>query len=242
MSQTQSGSPGNHGRDPTALLSSVWDKGCAGTKLWHIGTPLAREQLPWGTAGLCQLGAPQGKLAEGKPSLQPETREGNAACGLGQHKGAASSLSHWIHQHHPRTTAQQRHPAQRLPALRKNCQSFRNLSRRGGPSDTAARTQKHAKVFLGSKKGTELNPAQGQLGHVAERGLSFVGFLPLLEPSRQESSSKQKLPHAWKSLGEGEAEICASLFFQTQWECDSTRVSGSSVPKGSHRVKKAPCF
>lgn len=126
--------------------------------------------------------------------------------------------------------------------MRKNCQSFRNSCRRAGPSGIAARTQKHAKIFLGSKKGTELNPAQGQLGHVAERELSFVGFLPLLEPGWQESSSKQKLPHAWKSLSVGEAEICASLFFKPR---GSLTVQGSVAalsPKDCHRVKKAPCF
>lgn len=63
--------------------------------------------------------------------------------------------------------------------MRKNCQSSRNLYRRTGPSGTAVRTQRHAKIFLGSKRSTELNPAQGQLGQVAERaqlcGVSAAG-------------------------------------------------------------------
>lgn len=47
---------------------------------------------PWVTAGLCQLVAPQEGLGEVNPSLQPETREANAALGLGQHRGAQFPL------------------------------------------------------------------------------------------------------------------------------------------------------
>lgn len=100
--------PREPGRDPTALLPSFWDKGYAGTKIWHHGTPSAKAPLPWGTAG-----APQGELGEGKSSLQPETRRGNTAYGLGQHRELPAPAPSWIHQHHPRNKAQQR-----LPALR----------------------------------------------------------------------------------------------------------------------------
>lgn len=78
-----------------------------------------------------------------------------------------------------------------------------------------------------------------------QTGLSSVGFLPLLEPSWQESSSKQKkLPHAQNvcSLGVEGAEICASLFFKPSGSLTAQGSVAALSPKGSHRVKKAPCF
>lgn len=122
--------------------------------------------------------------------------------------------------------------------MRKNCQSFRNLCRESRTLRHSCKEPEACKDLPGQQKGTELNPAQGQLGHMAQRGLTFVGFLSLLEPGWQESSSKQKLPHAWQSLGVGEAEICASLFFNTQGESDSARVSSRSVPKGFSESEK----
>lgn len=91
-----------HALNPVQLPRESWE-GSHSTFVILLGQGLCRDKalahwnplahLPWGTAGLCQLGAPQGELGEGKPSLQPETREGNSALGLGQHKGAASSRS-----------------------------------------------------------------------------------------------------------------------------------------------------
>lgn len=60
-----------------------------------------------------------------------------------------------IHQCQPKTESQQGHPksgCQLRGPMRKNYQSLRNLYRRGGLSGTVARTQKHADIFLESKK------------------------------------------------------------------------------------------
>lgn len=58
----------------------------------HMRPLLLERTLPWVTAGLRQLAAPQGEPGEVNPSLQPETREENAALGLGQHKEAQFPL------------------------------------------------------------------------------------------------------------------------------------------------------
>lgn len=55
-----------------------------------LGTPAL------GDSRSLPAGSTTGRGEEGKSSLQPETREGNSACGLGQHKGAASSTPSWI--------------------------------------------------------------------------------------------------------------------------------------------------
>lgn len=129
--------------------------------------------------------------------MQPETREGNTAHGLGQHKGAASSCSQLGSQHQPRTKAQQRPPAQRLQALRaheEELPKFQEPLQENRTLRHSCKDPKACKDLPGQQKKHRVKSCTGTAGPSGREGSALWGFCLCWSPAGRRDPVNRSYP------------------------------------------------